>query len=145
MSHLSPRCTTPAASEIDCRHTFNRRSQRPRPVEFSNMGSATSRRYGWLIAPAISTIVWLIGAYIPALSNIWVMLNVLVPAGQPRRMTFLGAYPAVGIDGNTIASLFGLLLIIGATTRWLSYLERFTPDPAATALAAPPAVAPPPS
>ena len=60
-------------------------------------------------------------------------------------MTFLGAYPAVGIDGNTIASLFGLLLIIGATTRWLSYLERFTPDPAATALAAPPAVAPPPS
>lgn len=109
------------------------------------MGSPTSRRHGWLIAPAISTVIWLIGAYVPAVSNIWVMLNVLVPAGQPRRMTFLYAYPAVGIDGNTVASLFGLLLIIGATTRWFSYLERFTPNPATPAPASPPIVAPPPT
>jgi hypothetical protein len=107
------------------------------------MGSAAPRRHGWLIAPAITTVLWLIGAYIPAISNIWVMLNVLVPAGQPRRMTFLYAYPAVGIDGNTVASLFGLLLIIGATTRWLSYLERFTPPSAAAAPTAPPMAAPP--
>lgn len=107
------------------------------------MGSAAPRRHGWLIAPAICTVIWLIGAYIPAMSNIWVMLNILVPAGQPRRMTFLYAYPAVGIDGNTAASLFGLLLIIGATTRWLSYLERFTPPPAAAATATPPPAAPP--
>ncbi len=104
------------------------------------MGSAKPRRHGWLIAPAISTVIWLIGAYIPALSNIWVMLNVLVPAGQPRRMTFLYAYPSVGIDGNTAASLFGLLLIIGATTRWFSYLERFTPN---SAVAAPAPAVPP--
>lgn len=93
------------------------------------MGSVTPRKYRWLIAPASTTVIWLIGAYIPALSNIWVTLNVLVPAGAPRRMTFPLAYPAVGIDGHTTASLIGLLLIIGATTRWISYLELFTPTP----------------
>lgn len=104
------------------------------------MGSAAPRKHGWLIAPAATTVIWLFGAYIPALSNIWVMLNVLVPAGHPRLMTFPLAYPAVGIDGHTMASLIGLLLIIGATTRWISYLELFTPTPpdAAPAPASPP-------
>lgn len=104
------------------------------------MGSAAPRKYGWLTAPAATTVIWLFGAYIPALSNIWVMLNVLVPAGHPRLMTFPLAYPAVGIDGHTMASLIGLLLIIGATTRWISYLELFTPTPpdAAPAPASPP-------
>lgn len=106
------------------------------------MGLATRRKHGWLIAPAISAVIWFVGAYVPAVSNIWVMLNVLVPAGQPRRMTFLMAYPSVGIDGNTVASLFGLLLIIGATTRWISYLERFTPQPPPADAPAPPAAAP---
>jgi len=104
------------------------------------MGSATPRRHGWLITPALCTAIWLAGAYMPALSNLWVTLNILVPAGHPRRMTFPLAYPAVGIDGNTIASLIGLLLLIAATTRWISYLERFTPQPAPTA---PPLPAPP--
>lgn len=73
--------------------------------------------------------MWLIGAYIPALSNAWVDLNVLTPAGRPHRLTFPFAYPAVGIDGHALCSLIGLLLVIGALTRWVTYLERYTPPP----------------
>ncbi len=91
--------------------------------------AAPRSRRAWLVVTVAATILWFIGAYIPALSNIWVGLNVLAPAGQPHRITFPFAYPAVGVNGHTAASLLGLLLILGAITRWLTYLQRHTPPP----------------
>lgn len=98
-----------------------------------------NRRW-WLLAVVGALVLWLLGAYLPAVSNVWVMLNVLTPAGQPGAATLPLAYPAVGVDPRTVVSLAGLLLVTGATVRWMTYLRKAEPD--ATAGAGPPAARP---
>lgn len=88
------------------------------------MEAGRRHRSWWLIAVVVATLIWLLGAYLPAVSNVWVALNVLTPAGQPDAATLPLAYPAVGVDPHTVVSLVGLLLIIGASVRWLTYLQK---------------------
>lgn len=106
------------------------------------MDPARPRRRSWLLVTAAAA-VWILGAYIPTLSNLWVTLNILAPAGQPHAATFPMAYPPVGVDGHTLCSLLGLLLVLGAAVRWITYLERYTPPPPAPAPLLPPAPATP--
>ena len=72
-------------------------------------------------------VTWALGAYIPAISNVWVYLNILTPAGQTNLADIPFAYPAVGIDGSTLCSLAGIVVTAAAITTWISYLERYTP------------------
>ncbi|MEB3022959.1 MULTISPECIES: hypothetical protein [Mycolicibacter] len=91
------------------------------------MAAGGSNRPWWLGAVIVACVVWGLGAYFPAISNVWVLLNVLTPAGQPSLATFPLAYPAVGVDANTLVSLVGLLFVIGGTTRWITYLTKANP------------------
>ena len=97
----------------------------------SSGGNEASRAPTWARAMVFTLGLWIIGAYLPQLSSFWVQLNVLVGAGKPHLFTLPLAYPAVGIDLHTLASLSGLLLVIGAATRWLTYIEHawHTEDP----------------
>lgn len=95
------------------------------------MEPGTRARPVWLVAVALALGVWLGGAYLPALSSVWVTLNILTPAGQPHIVGLPLAYPEVGIDGHTVVSLVGVLLIVGGVTRWATYLTKAT-DPNAT-------------
>lgn len=78
----------------------------------------------WLVAVIAALAVWFIGSYLPAVSNLWVSINILAPAGQRHLLTFPLAYPAVGVDLHTLLSLIGLLIILCAALRWVTYLER---------------------
>lgn len=78
----------------------------------------------WFIATLTVFGIWLIGAHISQISNIWVSLNLIVPAGKPHLFTLPLAHPAVGVDLHTLSSLAGLLLIASAITTWISYLHR---------------------
>ncbi|KMO82600.1 hypothetical protein [Mycolicibacterium chlorophenolicum] len=91
------------------------------------MDTTRKARRWWLIAATLSIVAWFLGAYLSPVSNLWVWLNLLTPAGHPHLTVLPLAYPAVGIDGHTLTSLFGLVLVIGAATRWISYLELFNP------------------
>lgn len=86
-----------------------------------------SRAPLWLITTLAALLIWFIGAYMPALSNIWVQLNILAPAGKPHLFTFPLAYPAIGIDLHTLLSLIGAVLMLCAVATWFSYLERTRP------------------
>lgn len=88
------------------------------------MEAGRRHRRWWLIAVVAATLGWFLGAYLPAVSNVWVALNVLTPAGQPSAAALPLAYPAVGVDPHTVVSLLGLLLMIGASVRWLTYLQK---------------------
>lgn len=52
----------------------------------------------------------------PALSSGLVEMNLLVAAGQPRLVSLPYAYPAVGIDGHTLVSLCGVLVLLSVAT-----------------------------
>ncbi|SIH22066.1 Uncharacterised protein [Mycobacteroides abscessus subsp. abscessus] len=82
------------------------------------------RRLWWIHTAGAVLLLWVIGAYVPAISNVWVTLNLVVPAGEPSMFTFPLAYPAVGADMNTLTSLAGLLLLICPTIAWFTYIER---------------------
>ena len=96
------------------------------------METTPKARRWWLITAVLTAVAWFLGAYLSPVSNLWVWLNLLTPAGHPHLTVLPLAYPAVGIDGHTLVSLLGLVLVIAAATRWLSYLELFNP-PAAPA------------
>lgn len=67
---------------------------------------------------------WLIGCYISTVSNWWVSLGLLAPAGADHVLTFPGARPAVGMTLPTIFSLLGLLALIYAGLRWFAYIRQ---------------------
>lgn len=96
------------------------------------MDTTRKVRRWWLIAAMLTVVAWFLGAYLSPVSNLWVWLNLLTPAGHPHLTVLPLAYPAVGVDGHTLTSLFGLVFVIAAATRWISYLELFNP-PADTA------------
>ena len=91
------------------------------------METAQQGRIWWLITAAATLLAWLVGAYLPPVANLWVELNLITPAGQPHLAAFPYDYPAVGIDGHTLCSLAGIVIMVAAVTRWISYLERHTP------------------
>lgn len=68
------------------------------------------------VATIIGLTAWALCAYVPALSSRLVALNVLVASGQPQLMSLPYAYPAVGMDGHTIASLCGVLILASVAT-----------------------------
>jgi hypothetical protein len=72
----------------------------------------------------VAVLCVLCGAYIPSVSNLLVEWNLIVPAGKPQLVTLPFAYPAVGVDIQTLASLTGLLLFICAIHRWITYIEH---------------------
>jgi hypothetical protein len=91
------------------------------------MDTTRKARRWWLIAAILTVVAWFLGAYLSPVSNLWVWLNLLTPAGHPHLTVLPLAYPAVGVDGHTLISLFGLVFVIAAATRWISYLELFNP------------------
>jgi hypothetical protein len=93
----------------------------------ADMSTPHGNRAWWLFAVLATVLVWLIGAYVPALSNFWVELNLITPAGRPHLAVLPLDYPAVGIDVHTLCSLSGVVVIVAAVTRWISYFERHTP------------------
>lgn len=93
------------------------------------MDTTGKGRRWWLVAVVIIVVAWFLGAYLSPVSNLWVWLNLLTPAGRPHLTTLPLAYPAVGVDGHTLMSLFGLVLLVAAAVRWVSYLELFNPPP----------------
>lgn len=78
----------------------------------------------WLRPVLVLTLGWLVGAHISAISNIWVRMNLIVPAGQAHIVTFSYAQPAVGVDGHTLFSLAGLLMIVAVIATWFAMIER---------------------
>lgn len=68
------------------------------------------------VATIIGLTAWGLCAYVPALSSGLVLLNVLVAAGQPQLVSLPYAYPAVGMDGHTIVSLCGVLVLAAVAT-----------------------------
>lgn len=97
----------------------------------------------WLITTIAALLIWFIGSYMPAVSNIWVQLNILAPAGKSHLLTFPLAYPAIGVDLHTLLSLLGAILVLCAAATWISYLERTRPQRADTST--PSSYVPPPS
>lgn len=67
---------------------------------------------------------WLVGCYISTVSNWWVSLGLLAPAGADHVLTFPGARPAVGMTLPTIFSLLGLLALVYAGLRWFAYIRQ---------------------
>lgn len=100
------------------------------------MGTGGTGRPWWMAAIVLALIVWALGAYVPAISSVWVLLNIATPAGQPNIVAFPLAYPAVGVDAHTLVSLLGLLFVIGGTIRWITYLSKANPGFAPMAVAA---------
>lgn len=84
----------------------------------------------WLTAATIAAVVWLLGCYVPSVSNIWAQLNIIAPAGTPHLISMPLAYPAVGISPHTLCSLLGVLLVLGALTRWATYWQLDSTPPA---------------
>ncbi|OHU47222.1 hypothetical protein BKG82_26570 [Mycobacteroides chelonae] len=82
------------------------------------------QRPWWFIATLAVLGIWLVGAHISQISNIWVSLNLIVPAGKPHLFTLPLAHPAVGVDLRTLTSLAGLAMIASAIATWISYLHR---------------------
>lgn len=74
---------------------------------------------------------WLVGCYIPTISNWWVRLGLLSPAGADHVFTFPAARPAVGMTVFTMASLFGALFLAFSGLHWLAYIrqDEFRPEP----------------
>lgn len=68
------------------------------------------------LATIVGLTAWGLCAYMPALSSALVKMNLLVAAGQPQLVTLPYAYPAVGIDGHTIVSLCGVLILASVVT-----------------------------
>lgn len=95
---------------------------------------SNTRRWS-LIGPAAILVIWFLGAYLPWMSSNWVYLNVLVAAGKPQLFTLPLAYPAVGMDGQTLASLIGLMLCASVLCAVLAHVhaigtaESAAPDP----------------
>ncbi|MDD4865568.1 MAG: hypothetical protein PHQ28_00060 [Mycobacterium sp.] len=102
-------------------------------------------RMWWLLAVIATAAAWLVGAYMPSVSSVWVRLNVLTAAGHRHLAALPFAYPAVGVDGDTLCSLLGVLLIVAAAVRWISYFERHTPPPLVPPPSTPALPTPPPS
>lgn len=92
--------------------------------EIVENGAAERGRAAWLLAVFASLAVWVVGAYSPAVSSTWVDLNLLTAAGKPHLVRLPYAYPAVGVDAHTLASLVGVLLIVAAVTRCLTYMRQ---------------------
>ncbi len=90
-------------------------------------------RAAWPLAVLATLALWLAGAYSPGVSSTWVNLNLLTAAGRPHLARLPYAYPAVGVDGHTLASLLGVLLIVAALTRCLTYMKQIHhPSPGMT-------------
>ncbi|SIE17714.1 hypothetical protein [Mycobacteroides abscessus] len=88
------------------------------------MLTLTNSKTPWLKPVLILTLVWLVGAHISAISNVWVRMNLIVPAGKAHIITFSYAQPAVGVDGHTLLSLAGLLLVAAVIVTWFAMIER---------------------
>ncbi len=98
----------------------------------------------WRTAVLAAAIIWLIGSYLPSISNYWAQLNLIAPAGQTHLLTLPLAFPKVGVDLSTLCSLLGALIIIGAVVRWFTYLQFQTPEPITEAGLSRPRQTPPP-
>ncbi|MUL61177.1 MULTISPECIES: hypothetical protein [unclassified Mycolicibacterium] len=89
-----------------------------------NDAVAQRGRAAWLLAVFATLALWLVGSYWPGMSSTWVDLNLLTAAGRPHLARLPYAYPAVGVDGHTLASLLGVLMIVAALTRCLTYMRQ---------------------
>lgn len=107
------------------------------------MATAGKHSRPWKNAVLVAVLLWVVGCYVPSISNAWAELNLIAPAGQRHLITLPLAFPGVGVDASTLCSLLGALIVVGAVVRWITYLQWDVPDQTSPVGLSPPPSNPP--